>query len=189
MFEDVDAALQKRDAKSVQLSVFRRLALAAGVAAAALTLAAAGRGMVVEPVVVPTGSMVPTIPVGGRVLVVSDSLFRDQPTRGDIITFVPPGDPNKRLVKRIVGLEGETIATRAGVVTVNGKPLDEPWLDPGVLTTGLTETVVPPGHYFVLGDARAVSLDSRVFGSVPTRGVGGRAGAVLVPARDASLLS
>jgi len=189
MFENVDAALQKREAEAFKMSSTRRLALSAGVIAVSLSLAAAGRGMVVEPVLVPTQSMVPTIPAGVRVLVVSNSLFRDQPARGDIVTFVPPDGSGKRLVKRVIGLEGESIGVRDGVVTIDGEPLSEPWLKAGVVTTQLIETVVPDGHYFVLGDSRDVSIDSRSFGPVPIEQVSGRAGGVIAPMRHASRLS
>jgi len=183
MFETLEAALERRESDAARLSFPQRLVLVVAIGAASMALAAAGRGVVVEPVVVPTPSMVPTIPAQSRVLVVAESLFADAPSRGDIVTFASPEDPDQRLVKRIIGVEGERIATVDGQVTVNGKPLDEPWLRPNTVTKDLEPITVPPGTFFVLGDARAVSVDSRVFGPVPEEFIRARAGAVVLPVR------
>ena len=135
------------------------------------------RTFVVQTFYVPSGSMVPTLQVGDRMLV--DKLFfvRDSIQRGDIVVFrrVPddhdPGLPAD-LVKRVIGLPGETISSRADHVFINGKELREPWLP---ALTGLcsdpnfnirTQTI-PAGHYFMMGDCRGNSSDSRYWGTVP----------------------
>jgi signal peptidase I len=101
-----------------------------------------------------------------------------QPHRGDVVLFDAP--PEERtasistLVKRVVGLPGETIEARSGRVYVNGHPLREPYLPSGTQTGDLTRQVVPAGSYFVLGDNRAASSDSRVFGPIPQSSITGR---------------
>lgn len=183
MFEGLETALERREAHSGRLSLTQRLVLFAAIGAVSMALTAAGRGIVAEPVVVPTPSMIPTIPTGSRVLVFSESLFRDHPGRGDIVVFTSPDDHGQRLVKRIIAVEGETVASSGGVVTINGEPLNEMWLKPGTVTEHLVPTEVPSGHYFVMGDSRAVSIDSRRFGPIPAELIKARAGAVVAPLR------
>jgi signal peptidase I len=117
---------------------------------------------------IPSESMSPTLEVHDRVLV-SKLSYRMHPVhRGDIIVFkAPPNvDPSvKDLVKRVIGLPGETIAARTdGHVYINGKRLNEPWLPEGVRTEpGFTPIKIPPDSYYVLGDNRPNSRDSRYF--------------------------
>jgi signal peptidase I len=107
-------------------------------------------------------------------------------TRGDIVVFNPPpgwtpltdGTP---YIKRAIGIGGDTVAIRGGAVYVNGAQLTEPYLysEGGRLgptePQGLDQWLVPTGQLFVMGDHRAVSADSRAFGTVPTDAVIGRA--------------
>jgi signal peptidase I len=117
---------------------------------------------------IPSESMVPTLEKNDRVLVNKLSYQMHDVHRGDIVVFkAPPGvDPDvKDLVKRVIGLPGETIeARRDGRVYIDGEPLDEKWLPAGVRTEpGFEPTVVPPDSYYVLGDNRQNSKDSRYF--------------------------
>jgi signal peptidase I len=136
-------------------------------------LAAAGlRSFAVQAFFVPSGSMLPTLQIGDRIVVVK---FGYSVKRGDIIVFKrPPADVGTQdadLVKRVIGLPGETISSRGNTVLINGKPLKEPWLP---TLTGLcaesaeniTTTKIPPGHYFVMGDCRGDSADSRMWGTL-----------------------
>lgn len=88
------------------------------------------------------------------------------PPRGTICTFKHPGDPNKVLVKRVIGLPGEVISIDRGTVFINGQRLDEPYV---VLndTRSMSPRRVPEGEIFVMGDNRPASNDSRAFGTVP----------------------
>lgn len=106
-------------------------------------------------------------------------------SRGDIVVFIPlprtAGD-YASLTKRVIGLPGDVVRVGDGEVVVNGKRLREPYLDPAERAgmDGLTEQWrVPRGDVFVLGDARAHSLDSRIFGPVPISRIVGRVWLVL----------
>ena len=88
------------------------------------------------------------------------------PTYGDVIVFRWPRDPSQNFVKRIVGLPGDRVWLRRGTVFVNGVPLEEPYVEhPSAESLG--ELTVPEDSYFVLGDNRAQSDDSRHWGPVP----------------------
>ena len=94
------------------------------------------------------------------------------------------GDGGSAFVKRLIGLPGERVSERDGVVYVDGRRLGEPYLDPASRDhqTGSWPTI-PPGHYFFMGDNRAHSCDSRTWGAVP-RGSPGRPGPVYLLAAE-----
>ena len=129
------------------------------------------RTFVVQTFFIPSASMEPTLMVGDRILVDKLSYHLHAVHRGDIVVFgTPPGEnagPQvKDLVKRVVGLPGETVSSSGGQVDINGKPLSEPWLVKGTVTTGIQTQTVPAGEYFVMGDNRSDSQDSRFFGPI-----------------------
>lgn len=174
---------------------------------------------------IPSASMRPTLREGDVVLVnrlaydlklpLTDVVLRhlDAPRRGDVVTFSSPLD-GTRLIKRVVGLPGDRVALRAGVLVLNGQPLAATpvhsageTIAPGWVVDALrgTETLdgrphavqalpalqarldvdeitVPAGHYFMLGDNRDLSVDSRYIGPVPREKLIGRAHRVLVSA-------
>jgi signal peptidase I len=96
------------------------------------------------------------------------------PKRGDVIVFRFPGDTHRDFIKRVIGLPGDTVHITEGIVYVNGTPLDEPYVN-GQTVTEFAKTVVPPRNYFVLGDNRRNSSDSRSWGFVPEENVIGQA--------------
>jgi signal peptidase I len=98
--------------------------------------------------------------------------------RGDVVFFRTPPRAVERcgaggtFVKRIVGLPGETWAEREGVIVIDGRPLEEPYVQATRRGGGRTSSQrIPPGHYLVLGDNRAQSCDSRVWGPLPARSI------------------
>ena len=136
---------------------------------------------------IPTESMVPTLETGDQIVVTR--YFGGEPQRGHIVVFRSPVD-HELTVKRVVGLPGDLIDSRLGQVRVGGYTLPEPYVFQRAATGSIESQIVPPGSYFVLGDNRAESLDSRNWGFVPRSGIVGRARMILwssgVDASDAA---
>ncbi|MCU1348741.1 MAG: signal peptidase [Acidobacteria bacterium] len=133
----------------------------------------------------PTGSMVPTLPIGSSVY----ALPAHNAARGEIVTFRYPLEPKTMFAKRVVAIGGDTVEIRDKVLSVNGKPVAEPYVvheDETIypLSPALPEPYrsrdqfgpyrVPPGELFLLGDNRDQSSDSRYWGTVPRRNLTGR---------------
>lgn len=96
-----------------------------------------------------------------------------EPRRGDVVVFRWPRDERQYFVKRVIGLPGDEIRIRGGEVRRNGEALDEPYVEQPS-GESIVERVVPEGYYYVLGDNRAQSDDSRRWGSVPEENIIGR---------------
>jgi signal peptidase I len=121
-------------------------------------------------------SMEPLLEDGERI-VVNKFLYRFRPIeRGDVVVFWYPGDPSVSFVKRVVGLPGDLVEIRAGGLFVNGMPVREDYL-PVAFKDGdsYPPREVHRGYYFVLGDHRRSSNDSRSWGEVPEKYIYGRA--------------
>lgn len=150
------------------------------VIAAALIVAVVLRVFVVQTFFVPSSSMSPTLEPGDRILVQKLGYSVGE---GSIIVFKTPpgyrpadcgGAVESDLVKRVIGLPGERIWSSGNSVFVDGKRLAEPYLPKGLsLGEPIPRQTVPKNDYFVLGDNRPISCDSRVWGYVPTRDVVG----------------
>lgn len=134
------------------------------------------RPFVVEAFWIPSGSMIPTLEINDRVLV-NKFIYRfTEPDRGDIVVFESVQDPDTDLIKRVVGLPGDRIAVRSGRLIVNGEPQREPFTNKDFPDTSFfAPTTVPKNHVFVMGDNRANSQDSRVFGPLPKENIEGEA--------------
>jgi signal peptidase I len=143
------------------------------------------RSFVVQPFFIPSGSMEPTLKIGDRVLVNKLSYDVHSVHRGDVVVFNKPANDYspgvKDLIKRVIGLPGETITAQNGEVDINGRPLHESWLARGTFTQNFGPVVIPPGRYFMMGDNRGDSADSRVFGPVSSHLFIGRAFALVWP--------
>jgi len=134
------------------------------------------RLFIVQTFYIPSPSMVPTLDVGDRIIVNKLAYHLHGVGRGDIVVFnAPPAvDPDcltndKVLVKRVVGLPDETISDRNGKVYIDGKALDETYLpkdDSATYTASFPARHIGPNSYFVMGDNRTNSCDSRVWGTV-----------------------
>ncbi len=131
---------------------------------------------VVQPVKVEGTSMQPHLADQERIFVNKFVYHVAEIGRGDIVVFWYPKDPAKSFIKRVIGLPGETVEIESGRVYVNGSPLDEPYV-PGEYADSsyFGPAIVPPGSYFVLGDHRNSSNDSRNWGMVPADNIFGKA--------------
>jgi signal peptidase I len=162
-----------------------------GVVAVAIVVAVLLRTFVVATYSIPSGSMEPTLQVGDRILVDKLSYHLHGVDRGDIVVFATPptedcaGPPVSDLVKRVIGLPGETISLSGGRVLIDGRPLPEPFLPQGARTdtypgpSGNDYSLhhayrVPAGDVFVMGDNRAQSCDSRFWGPIPESTIVGK---------------
>ena len=129
-----------------------------------------------QPVKVEGTSMMPSLEDQERIFV-NKFVYRIEPIqRGDIVVFRYPRDPSKSFIKRVIGLAGDRILIDDGRVFVNGKELDEDYLPRAYADQrSYPELIVPPGSYFVLGDHRSLSNDSRDFGPVSQSFIYGKA--------------
>lgn len=137
----------------------------------------------VQPVVVDGSSMLPELHDGERLLVNKlvyykiESVSWGHLDRGDIVVFWYPNDPDKSYVKRIIGLPDETVEVRNGKVIIDGRELNEPYLDTehNQSLPSFPAKRVDKHHYFVMGDNRDNSSDSRYWGLVPEKYIYGKA--------------
>jgi signal peptidase I len=166
--------------------------------AIAILLALVIRTFVVQAFTIPSGSMMDTLLVGDYILVNkflygAEVPFTDlqlpglrAPARGDIIVFKYPQDEKRDFIKRIIGTPGDTVQVKGGQVLVNGTALDEPYVKAAAsrphlggaycgYAYGCEPLVVPPNSYFVMGDNRDNSQDSRYWGFVKRDKIKGKA--------------
>jgi signal peptidase I len=109
--------------------------------------------------------------------------------RGDTVVFWFPGDTTKSYIKRVIGVPGDTVAIKDGTVILNGRPLDEPYVPEDYRDhMSLPRQTVPPNSYFVLGDHRISSSDSRMWGDVPRNYIYGKAVFVFWPVEHAGAI-
>ena len=146
---------------------------------------------VVQPVKVEGTSMLPRLHDGERIFV-NKLVYYDIPEleRGDIVVFWFPDDPTKSYIKRVIGLPGDTVHVRGGRVFVNNKELQEPYLENSLnVASGDDPPVyVRPHYYFVMGDNRDNSSDSRSWGLVPEKYIYGKALFRYWPLSEASVI-
>jgi signal peptidase I len=131
-----------------------------------------------QPVKVEGTSMMPSLVDQERVFI-NKFVYRfglEKISRGDTVVFWFPGDPTKSYIKRVIGLPGDTVEVKNGVVFLNGKALSEPYVPEQFRDhMSFPATHVPPGQYYVLGDHRSSSNDSRHWGPVRQEAVYGKA--------------
>lgn len=137
---------------------------------------------IAQPVVVEGNSMYPQLHDGERLIVNKLIYYKLEGVswghiqRGDIVVFWYPKDPDKSYVKRVIGLPGDTVEMRNGKVFINGQEMDEKYLDPSVnqAASSFTAKKVEEHYYFVMGDNRDNSSDSRIWGLVPEKYIYGK---------------
>jgi len=128
----------------------------------------------IKPFYVKGASMEPSF-YDHEYLVIDEISYRFKvPLRGDVVVFRYPRDPKQFFIKRIIGLPGETVQITGGEVYINGDVLDEDYLDPDVQTKNEILITLQPDEFFVLGDNRNFSLDSRLFGPISSDHIVGR---------------
>ena len=129
-----------------------------------------------QPVKVEGTSMAPLLSDQERIFINKFVYRFESIHRGDVVVFWYPLDRTKSFIKRVVGLPGEMVEIRRGVLYLNGQIVPEPYVPPRYTdVTDYGPTKVPQGSYFVMGDHRISSNDSRVFGPVPSQFIYGRA--------------
>lgn len=161
-------------------------------AAAAVLLVMGARTAIAEPRYIPSESMLPNLKVEDRILIDKVSLHFQPPKRGDILVFDLPGQPTPQdpmarlaawqgygpytpLIKRVIGLPGETLEVRDGKVLIDGRVLDESHWHPETPAYAFGPVKIPAGELFMMGDNRNNSADSHLWGTLPLKNVRGRA--------------
>ena len=148
-----------------------------GMAVVTCALALIVRPMVLETDVVTSDSMIPTLQVGDHVFADKLSYTHREPRHGEIVSFKypskEPGEPEDILVKRVIGLPGETIEVKDGAVYRDGQRISEPYIREPMQYT-FPEATVPEGKLFVLGDNRNESDDSHIWGFLDRSRLTGR---------------
>lgn len=136
-------------------------------------------------------SMMPNFPDSEYLLTEKVTYYLRDPERGDVVVFTPPTTNLDEYIKRVIALPGEKIMINEGKVHINGQLLAESYIADNVYTSGGQflqegkEYLVPEGHYFVMGDNRPNSSDSRYWGAINKKSISGRAWVVYWPPQSA----
>ena len=160
----------------------------------ALVISLPIRFFIAEPFVVDGASMDPTFATGQFLIVDRLSYRLSEPTRGDVIVFKYPNNPSDYYIKRIIGLPGETVTINDGKVSIinneypQGFVLEETYIDSKHFSHDTTTTTLKPSQYFVMGDNRAESSDSRLWGPLEEKLIIGRPIVRLFPVTKVSFL-
>ena len=141
------------------------------------------RTFVFQTYFIPSGSMEPTLQISDRIIVWKMAYDFSSVHRGDVVVFAAPASEGaacektgvSTLVKRVVGLPGEVISSQGNNILINGKVLAQPWSITQPLGHPIPRTYIPRGTYFVMGDNRADSCDSRYWGVLPGGNIVGEA--------------
>lgn len=158
----------------------------------ALAIALPVKYFIASPFIVVGASMYPTF-ANSDYLIVDKLIYNiDRPKRGDVVVFRPPTSEKTYFIKRIIGLPGETVRVRDNVVTIineahpEGVVLSEPYVSSE--REGATDITLSDSEYFVMGDNRAVSSDSRVWGPLSVDRISGRVDLRLFPIREIDIM-
>jgi signal peptidase I len=157
------------------ISFFRMFLRPILIACAAAVVA---RAALVQVYAIPSGSMAPTLQPGDQVIATPYRFpwLASAARRGDVVVFRRPDGAPGYFVKRVIGTPGDHLEIRDGIVLINGRPALEPYVLYGTPSAGdFQPDIVPLGSYFVMGDHRSDSIDSRSWGYVPQSAIAGRA--------------
>jgi len=156
--------------------------------AIAVVLAVIIRVFLFQPFFIPSGSMEPTLIEGDRIIVSKIHYRLGNPKRGEIIVFKYPVDPKKDFIKRVIGLPGETLEIRDSKLYINGEFVEQPFLPPGLSYGSYGPVTIPEGQYFMMGDNRNNSEDSRFWGMLPQENIIGKTLLIYWPVNRVQLL-
>ncbi|AIQ42101.1 signal peptidase I [Paenibacillus sp. FSL R7-0297] len=171
--------------------------------AIALVLVILIRWLLFKPFIVDGPSMKPNFHTGERVIVNEILYDIRKPQRGEVIVFHVPSE-GRDFIKRVIGVAGDTVKVEGDVVTVNGEPVNETYIQGAIddahnnnslynnknfPNEDFTDGTVPAGHVFVMGDNRSDSTDSRMIGYVPLGDIVGRADLIFWPVKDITLIN
>ena len=184
MFQHTETfgGVKDKPKKSAQREIFESLLIA-------VVLALIIRTFAFQPFFIPSGSMEPTLQIHDHILVNKFSYRFWDLQRGDIVVFKYPLDPKRDFVKRLIGLPGETVQVKNNKVYVSGREIQENYLPAGWKSYDYGPVVVPENSYFMMGDNRNNSDDSRVWGALPKDLVIGKSVVVYWPFDRVRLLS
>lgn len=171
--------------------------------AIALVLVILIRWLLFKPFIVDGPSMKPTFHTGERVIVNEILYDIRSPQRGEVIVFHVPSE-GRDFIKRVIGVAGDTVKVEGDVVTVNGEPVNETYIQDAINEAhnnnalynnknfpneDFSDGTVPEGHVFVMGDNRSDSTDSRMIGYVPLGDIVGRADLIFWPVKDITIIN
>ncbi|MNI49205.1 Signal peptidase I S [compost metagenome] len=171
--------------------------------AIALVLVILIRWLLFKPFIVDGPSMQPNFHTGERVIVNEILYDIRSPQRGEVIVFHVPSE-GRDFIKRVIAVAGDTVKVEGDVVTVNGEPVDETYIQGAIDAAhnnnalynnkdfpneDFPDGTVPEGHVFVMGDNRSDSTDSRMIGYVPLGDIVGRADLIFWPVKDISIIN
>ncbi|MDF9841408.1 MULTISPECIES: signal peptidase I [unclassified Paenibacillus] len=171
--------------------------------AIALVLVVLIRWLLFKPFIVDGPSMQPNFHTGERVIVNEILYDIRSPQRGEVIVFHVPSE-GRDFIKRVIAVAGDTVKVEGDVVTVNGEPVDETYIQEAIdarhannalynnkdfPNEEVPDGTVPEGHVFVMGDNRSDSTDSRMIGYVPLGDIVGRADLIFWPVQDISIIN
>lgn len=154
----------------------------------AVVLALVIRFFLFEPFYIPSGSMEPTLQVEDKIIVNKIVYRFGEPERGDIIVFKYPLDPSRDYIKRVIGLPGETLEIKESTVYIDGQAITENYLPSDTKFMDFGPVSIPEDSYFMMGDNRNNSQDSRVWGTLPEDHIVGKAFLIFWPANRIGLL-
>lgn len=171
--------------------------------AIALVLVILIRWLLFKPFIVDGPSMKPNFHTGERVIVNEILYDIRKPQRGEVVVFHVPSE-GRDFIKRVIGVAGDTVKVEGDVVTVNGEPVNETYIQGAIdeahnnnslynnknfPNEDFTDGTVPEGHVFVMGDNRSDSTDSRMIGYVPLGDIVGRADLIFWPIKDITIIN
>lgn len=188
MTRDMESSTPEKDMNSTRTFVRELIHIALIAAFIVLPI----RLFIAQPFIVNGASMAPTFQNGDYLIVDELSYHFSSPVRGDVVVFRFPEDPSKFFIKRVIGLPGETVSIANGATTITGPAHPEPLvLDESFVISesrGTYNETLGEDEYFVMGDNRPASSDSRFWGPLPRDNIVGHAFVRLFPLRNAEFL-